>query len=131
MTSEDPKLALLKRLNFSDFGSCADLFTDDFVWHYFNPRLPHLAGDYHGVSGLKTFFETLGAFTKGTFVPETISVTPWGDELLVMCNKNRMMLPDKAIETDVVLVWRFVDDRIAEVWDIPSAYSGTRELPPT
>lgn len=130
MTSEDPKLTLLKRLNFSDLDSCAECFTEDLVWHYYNPRLPDLAGDYRGVSGLKRFFETLSGFTGGTFVRQTISVTPWGDELLVMCNKNRMTLQGTAIETDVVLVWRFVDGRVAEVWDIPSAYSGTREQPP-
>ena len=123
MTSEDPKLALLKRLNFSDLDSCAELFTEDFVWHYFNPRLPDIAGDYRGVSGLKAFFKTMSTFTDGTFVPQTISVVPWGDELLLMCNKNRMTLQGIAIETDVVLVWRIVDGRISEVWDIPSVFS--------
>lgn len=131
MTSEDPKLAVLKRLNLSDLDSCAECFAEDFVWHYFNPRLPELAGDYRGVDGLKSFFETLSAVTGGTFVHQTISVTPWGEELLVMCNKNRLMFQGNAIETDVVLVWRFVDGRVAEVWDIPSAYSGTREQLPS
>lgn len=47
MTSEDPKLTLLKRLNFSDLDGCAELFTEDFVWHYYNPRTrsgPRLRG---------------------------------------------------------------------------------------
>ncbi len=131
MTSEDPKLTLLKQLNFSDLDSCAELFSEDFVWHYYNPVVPDLAGDYRGVDGLKKFFETLRSLSNGTFVHETISVSPWGDELLVMCNKNRLMPKGTTIETDVVLVWRFVDGRISEVWDIPSAYSGVRELPPT
>jgi predicted SnoaL-like aldol condensation-catalyzing enzyme len=33
------------------------------------------------------------------------------------------MLEDQQLETDVVVVWRIVDGRIAEVWDIPSVYS--------
>lgn len=34
-----------------------------------------------------------------------------------------MDLEDHHIESDVVVVWRIVDGRIAEVWDILSIYT--------
>jgi hypothetical protein len=76
----------------------------NFVWHFFNPRLPDVGGDYVGLSGLQTFLEKLVALTEGTFEVEPISVTAIGDELLVMHNKNRMTLQGMSIETDVVVV---------------------------
>ena len=40
MTDEHPNLALLKRLDFNNLAGAAGLFAEEFVWHYFNPRLP-------------------------------------------------------------------------------------------
>ena len=37
--------------------------------------------------------------------------------------KNTMALPDKQIETNVVVVWRILDGKIKEVWDIPGVYT--------
>ena len=54
---------------------------------------------------------------------EPISVAAFGDELVVTHNKNRMTLQGMAIETDAVVVWRIVDGRFAEVWDIPLVYA--------
>lgn len=123
MTDEHPNVALLKRVDFGNLAGAADLFAENFVWHFFNPRLPDVEGDYAGVSGLQTFLEKMVALTEGTFKVEPISVTAVGDELLVMHNKNRMTLQGMSIETDVVVVWRIVDGRFSEVWDIPSVYA--------
>lgn len=125
--SDNPNLAVLMQLNFSDLNSCAEFLAEDFVWHYFNPHLPELAGDYRGLDGLKSFFDKLGTLSKGTFERQTLSVTPWGDELLVMFNKNRLTMQGTTIETDVVLVWRFANGRVSEVWDIPSVHAGARQ----
>lgn len=57
MPEEHPNVALMKRLDSSDLAGCADLFAQQFVLHYFNPRLPELQGDYVGPSGLGTLFE--------------------------------------------------------------------------
>ncbi len=122
MTDEHANLKLLARLNIRDLDSCADLFAEDFVWHYVNPRLPDVQGDYLGVRGLKTFFEKIDARTRGNFEPRTVWLAPFGDELVVMHNKNRLKIDGRAIETDVALVWRIVDGRFSEVWDIPSAH---------
>jgi ketosteroid isomerase-like protein len=121
--AEHPNVALLKRLDFGNLDRSAELFAGNFVWHFFNPRLPDLERDYVGLSGLQTFLEKLGALTGGTFTVEPISVAAFGDELVVMHNKNRMILQGMAIETDVVVVWRIVDGRFSEVWDIPSVYA--------
>ena len=123
MTDVHPNVTLLKRVGFGNLAGAADLFAENFVWHFFNPRLPDVEGDYVGLSGLQTFLEKLVVLTEGTFEVEPISVTAVGDELVVMHNKNRMTLQGMSIETDVVVVWRIVGGRFSEGWDIPSVYA--------
>lgn len=123
MAEEHPNLSVIKRFNPANLDAGRDNFSEDFIWHYFNPRLPDLQGDYVGLDGLKTFFEKLGATTKGTFRVEPISVATVGDELVTMHTRNRMVIDGETIATDVALVWRIVDGRIKEVWDIPSVYT--------
>ena len=125
MTKEHPNISLLKQLDPRTLAGAADLFAEDFVWHFFNPRLPDIQGDYVGQSGLEDFFEKLGALTGGTFQIEPISITPIGDELVVAHVKDRMILEDQPIEIDAVVVWRIVGDRIAEAWDIPSVHTAS------
>lgn len=76
MSGEHPNIALLKRLDLRNLSASAGLFTDDFVWHFFNPQLPDLQGDYVGLAGLQAFFEKLGAVTGGSFNVEPVSITP-------------------------------------------------------
>ncbi|MEM1049323.1 MAG: nuclear transport factor 2 family protein [Pseudomonadota bacterium] len=123
MSEEHPNLALLQRLDPRNLTSSAGLFTEDVVWHFFNPKLPDIQGDYVGLAGIGSFFEKLGARTSGTFKVEPISVRAVGDELVVMHTRNTMVLEDEDVATDVVVVWRIVDGRIAEIWDIPSVYT--------
>ena len=120
---EHANVSLLKRVDVGNLAGAADLFAKDFVWHFFNPRLPDVQGDYVGITGLQTFFEKLGAATGGTFEVEPISVTPFGDELVVTYAKDRLVFEGMPIEIDVVVVWRIVGGRIAEAWDIPSVYT--------
>ena len=72
---------------------------------------------------INSFFENLGSTTKGSFQVQPISLMPVGEELVVMHTQNRMTIEDETIVTDVVLVWRVVGGRIAEVWDIPSVHT--------
>ena len=67
MTEEHPNIALLKRLDLGNLAGSANLFAEDVVWHYFNPLLPDIQGDYVGRSGLQAFFKTIAGLTKGTF----------------------------------------------------------------
>ena len=123
MAEELPSLSLLSRLDLTDLTASADLFAPDVVWHFFNPRLPDVQGDYVGLTGLRTFFDTIRSITDNTFRVELISMTAIGDELVVTHTKNKMTLGGRPIATDVVVVWRIVDGRIAEVWDIPSVHA--------
>ena len=118
-----PNLALLQRLDLRDPTRSADLISKDFVWHYFNPNLPDMEGDYAGVDGLKVFFNELGRKSRGTFEISPISATPMGDEFVVVHVRDTLTLDEDPIAVDAVVVWRFVDGRIAEAWDIPAAHS--------
>ncbi len=55
MNEMHSNMALLSALNLRDLSASAELFSDDFVWHYFNPNLPDLEGDFAGIEGLKLF----------------------------------------------------------------------------
>ena len=121
--STHPNLTLLMKLDLQDLDACADILAEDFIWHYFNPKLPDLEGDYHGIEGLKGFFAKLGEMSRGSFQVNPIDLRAAGDELLVTHVRNRIALEDDAIEFDAVVVWRVVDGRLAEAWDIPSVYT--------
>lgn len=106
-----------------DLVGVEDLLADNFVWHFFNFRLPDVQGDYVGLQGLQAFFGKLAALTEETFQVEPVSVTPVGEELVVTHVKDRMRWEGNPIELDAVVVWRIVEGRIAEAWDIPSLYT--------
>ena len=122
-TKEHPNISVLQKLDLTNIAGSADVLATDVVFHYFNPVLPDVQGDYMGMAGFQAFFENIGKVTKGTFKVNPLSVTPVGDELVVVHTKNTMSLEDQQIETDVVVVWRIVGGRIKEVWDIPSVYT--------
>ena len=123
MTDEHPNISLIKKLDPVNLAAGAEYFAEDVIWHYFNPRLPDIQGDYVGLTGMKTFFETMGAITKGTFRVQPMSMVAVGEELVTMHTRNTMTIEGESIATDVVLVWRIVDRRVKEIWDIPSVYT--------
>lgn len=123
MTKEHPKIALLSKLDLRNLAGSANLFSDDFVWHYFNPNLPDIEGDYSGVAGLAEFFAKLGGETRGSFKVERISATSIGDELVVVHVRNSMERNGEVIAVHAAVVWRLVDGKIVEAWDIPSVYT--------
>ena len=53
-----------------------------------------------------------------------------GDELVVTQVCNSMTLEGKLIEVDAIVIWRVVDSKIAEAWDIP-AINTVRNKQPT
>ena len=125
MAEEHPNVLLFKGMKPGNLADATELFAPDAVFHYINPRLPDIQGDYVGMDGIRSFFEKIGEVSAGTFRVEPISIAAMGDELVVMHNKNRLTLQEQPIETDVVLVWHIVDGRVVEVWDIPSVYAGS------
>lgn len=101
-------------------NSDEDLFGDDFVFHFFNPHLPELAGDHHGLNGLASFFERLRDASDSGFHNEPHSLTPYGDELVVAYATNTISFGDTLIDFDAIVVWRVFVGRIHEAWDIPA-----------
>ena len=139
MTQEHPNVALMQQLepNYTDSNpnlfaenfiwrffnpEAANLFAEDFVWHFFNDKLPDVRGDYHGLRGLQTFFEKLEVVTGGTFLVEPVSAIPIGDELVITHVRDKMVLQNEATILDAIVVWRIVDGKVTEAWDIPSIY---------
>jgi ketosteroid isomerase-like protein len=123
MADEHPNIAVLKRFNPANLAESADVLAEDVVWHYYNPRLPDLQGDYVGRAGIRAFFEKLRLLAGSAFEIRLVSFTAVGDELVVAHRKQVVNLEGRRIESDVVVVWRIVDGRIAEVWDIPSVHA--------
>lgn len=115
-----PSMIVLSKLDLKNLDECQNIFVEDFVWHYFNRRLPELNGDYLGVQGLKSFFEQLSKTSDASFEVNVIDGRPVGDELVVTHVCNRMNLDSQSIEFDAVVVWRIVNGKIAEAWDIPA-----------
>lgn len=113
-----PAIAVLEQLDTSDIAASAHLFADNVVWHYSNPNLPELQGDYVGTVGIAGFFATLADKSHGTFRIEPVSATPVGPELVVVQSRNTLTLDAQIVTVDVVVVWRVVAGQIAEVWDI-------------
>ena len=116
-------LARLEKLLPNDLDSAQDLLADTFVWHYFNPTLPTIAGDYEGLKGLRAFFAKLAVITDNTFSVRVHQVIPVGEELVVVHANPSMTFAGDAFELDAVVVWRIVGDRITEAWDIPSVFT--------
>jgi len=121
-----PNLSIIHKLDIKNLDACADIIADNFVWHYFNPKRTEIEGNYQGVSGLKDFFAKMNRTGNGTFQVNPVDVRPVGDELVVVHVCNRLALPameSSAIEFDAVVVWRIVNGKIAEAWDIPAVHS--------
>jgi hypothetical protein len=123
MNKEHPNINILKKFNPANPSTVAEVLAKDFVWHYINPELPELEGDYLGLSGLTDFFKRIGGLTSGSFKVNPISATPMGDELVIAHVKDTMLLKGKSMEIDAVVVWSIIDGRIKEAWDIPIVHT--------
>jgi ketosteroid isomerase-like protein len=123
MTAEHPNISVLEKFNPANIADCADVLAEDAVFHFFNPLLPDVQGDYIGLEGFRAFFEKMGGLTRGTFKVNPISIHAFGDELVVTHTKNTMTMNDQRIETDVVVVWRIVNGRRTEAWERQSVHT--------
>ena len=118
MTEDHPNVALLKRLDLRNLAASKGLIAEDVVWHYANPNLPDMQGDYVGLEGVRAFFAAIAQKSGGTFNINPMSITPVGDELVVVQSRNTLTFENRSVTVDVVVVWRIVDGRVVEVWDI-------------
>ena len=120
MNKEHPNISILKRFNPANPNTLADVLAEDFVWHYFNPELPNLEGDYVGLTGLIDFFKKIEGHTNASFKVNPISINTMGDEMVVVHVKDTMILEGRQMEVDAVVVWSIFDGKIQEAWDIPA-----------
>ena len=123
MEAIHPNIAIMQQFNPADISGSAEVIAEDAVFHYFNPKLPDLHGDYHGKQGFIEFFGRIASQTKGTFKVTPLSIIPMGDELVVTHVQDNMTFKGQHIEVDAVVVWRIVDGKIKEAWDIPAVYT--------
>ncbi|TBN04326.1 nuclear transport factor 2 family protein [Hyunsoonleella flava] len=119
MNKVHPNINILMRFNPSDPNTLAGVLAEDFVWHYINPRLPEMEGDYFGLSGMKDFFKKIAGRTSGSFKVNPLSIAPMGDELVITHVNDTMILEGKPMKIDAIVVWCIIDDQIKEAWDIP------------
>ncbi len=105
----------------------ADHFVDDFEWHYFNKHLPQINKTYEGLNGFKQFFKDLAEITGGTFNVRLKEANALGNEFVIVHALPNMTLDGQSFETDAAVVWRIVDGKIAEAWDIPGVNSAIRQ----
>lgn len=96
------------------------LFADDFVFHYYNTQLPELQGDYHGLDETQGFFERLHETSGGSFTVQPVSLTSFGDELAAAYVTNTLSIGGNTLEVDALVLWRVVNGKAAEAWDIPA-----------
>ena len=100
MADKHPNIALLERLDLRDLSASKDLCSEDFVWHFFNPELPEVQGDYSGLEGLGSFFRTMHGKTGGSFQVHPVSIQAIGNELVVTHVKDTMVLFQTSVKPD-------------------------------
>ena len=123
MNTVHPNIAVLQQFNPANISASSEIIAEDAIFHYFNPKLPDMQGDYHGRQGFMEFFGKITGQTKGTFKVTPLSITPMGNELIVTHVKDTMTLNGQQLEIDAVVVWRILDGEIKEAWDIPAVHT--------
>ena len=118
-----PNIVVMQQFNPADIASSAKIIAKDAIFHYYNPMLPDMQGDYLGRQGFIEFFGKIAGQTKGTFKVTPLSITPMGNELVVTHVKDTMTINSRQLEIDAVVVWRILDGKIKEAWDIPAVYT--------
>ena len=123
MNTVHPNIAVLQQFNPANISASSGIIAEDAIFHYFNPMLPDMEGDYLGRQGFMEFFGKIAGQTKGTFKVTPLSITPMGNELVVTHVKDTMNLNGRQLEIDAVVVWRILNGKIKEAWDIPAVYT--------
>ena len=72
------------------------------------------------------FFRDLAGLTGGTFNVKIHKVDAIGTELVAVHAMPNMSLDGMDLETDAAVIWRIVDGKVAEAWDIPGLNSAIR-----
>lgn len=123
MNEEHPNISVLKRFNPKNHETASEILAEDVVFRYFNPKFPEIEGNYVGIEGFMDFFKKMATHTKGTFQTKPISIFPVGDEFVVTYVQHSMVLNGQQIAPKALVVWRIVDGKIKDAWDIPAVYT--------
>ncbi len=127
MEKTHPNIAILQQFNPANIEGSVAIIDEDAVFHYYNPMLPDLHGDYEGRQGFIDFFKGLETITNGTFKVNPLTILPMGDELVVTHVQDSMILNNQQLSVEAVVVWRIVEGKIKEAWDIPAVYTAITE----
>jgi len=104
MNTLHPNIDVLQQFNPANISGSGSIIAEDAVFHYFNPMLPEMEGDYQGRQGFMDFFGQIAGKTDGIFRVTPLSITPMGDELVVTHVKDNLILNGQKIEIDAVVV---------------------------
>ncbi|HEX9258323.1 MAG TPA: nuclear transport factor 2 family protein [Acidimicrobiales bacterium] len=119
MSSEHPNVKIVndmtKGILDQDHDALAKIFTDDMVFHL---RGPHpMAGDHDGLGGFLGVLGAIFEMTNGQISLDQLfcsGTDGWAAEW-EHATLGRVR-DDKTIESHNAFVYRFEDDRIAEMW---------------
>lgn len=102
-----------------DWEGVSRLLVDDVVWHA--PGEEDFSGDHRGRDGVLAHLQKLIEVTRDTFqlAPEAFLHSAEHSAVLVRWSAER---EGRRVEGSEIAVYRFDDERIAEVWFHPDGY---------
>jgi uncharacterized protein len=94
----------------------SEIMTNDVVWHV--PGRSSIAGDYQGRGATFDYFARLHELTDGTYQAE-LHIAVGDDEHVISVDHSSAMRGDTSYGETELVVFRFRDRQIAEVWQAP------------
>lgn len=99
-----------------DLEAVGRTWAPDIVWHV--PGRSQVAGDHKGAGEILVFLTKLDTLTKGTFKVELQNAL-CNDEIGFSLHRWMAELGGKPFVSFDVLVYRFEDGEVAEIWSHP------------
>lgn len=110
--------AALESLYFGDRALFFESLADDYVCH--TPGQNPTAGHFVGPDGMRRHGQQMRDLTSGTFKAAPRATILVDDDFALVPTRVRASRPDgRQLDMDAFGVWRFVDGKIAEHWEMP------------
>ncbi len=113
-----PNIELMRRYSTALQGGQAaealPFFADDLVLHI-PGKSPH-AGTFHGQDAVLAYYTRVFRDTDGQFEPLGVDDILASDTHAATLVRWRVRRGDRTLDIDRVVVYRIVDERIAEIW---------------
>ena len=113
-----PNIELMRRYSTALQGGQAaealPFFADDLVLHI-PGKSPH-AGTFHGQDAVLAYYTRVFSDTDGQFEPLGVDDILASDTHAATLVRWRVRRGDRTLDIDRVVVYRIVDERIAEIW---------------